>query len=195
MAVMGLILRDLHRLEDAQRYLKESLDIQEKIFSQESLLKAETLCNLGTVLHRMEDRQGSFENLDAAFAMIKGVKYEHPITATISAARARLYLNMGDLNSAQASLQEAVAIRTRCTGDMHPNVALYHDFMAQIMLMNDETTNAQVYMAKAHEAYRFLYAREARLSQQAGLELPILDTWARVMQQQRLQVNQELLSE
>jgi len=55
MAIMGLILRDLDRLEEAQKYLKESLDIQEKILSQESLLKVEMLYNLGTVLHRMDE--------------------------------------------------------------------------------------------------------------------------------------------
>ena len=195
MAVMGLILRDLHELEEARRYLEESLAIQEKILSQESLLKAETLCNLGTVLHRMEDREGAFKNLDTALEMIKGVKYSHPITATICAARGRLLLNMGDLNSAQASLQEALTIRTECTGEMHPNVALYHDLMAQILLMNDEMTDAQVHMAKAYKTYRFLYAREAGLSQQARVELPILATWDRIMQELRLQVDPNLLSE
>jgi len=194
MAIMGLILRDLDRLEEAQKYLKESLDIQEKILSQESLLKAETLCNLGTVLHRMDERQGSLQQLDAALQMIKTVKYWHPITATISAARAQLFLNMGDLNLAQSNMEEALKLRTECSGEVHLNVALYHDILAQILLMKDELVESQAHTVKALTTYQTLHTREARLSQQEGVELAVLLKWERILQELTLQVDPKMAS-
>lgn len=194
MAIMGLILRDLVHLEEAQKYLKESLAIQEKILSQESLLKAETLCNLGTVLHRMDDRQGSLQQLDAALHMIKTVKYWHPITATISAARAQLFLNMGDLNLAQSNMEEALKIRAECSGKVHPNVALYHDILAQVLLMKDELVESQAHVVKALTTYQALHTREARLSQWEGVELAVLLKWEKTIRELSLQVDPKTAS-
>lgn len=134
LAVMGLIQRDLGKLREAKELLEQALRIQETILSQQNLMKAETIRNLGTVLHRLGDRSRALESLNSALSMMKSVKYEHPITATTSAAIAQLLLDMGDIHSAQAALDEALKIRTKCCGGIHPNVALYHRQLGEMML-------------------------------------------------------------
>ncbi len=147
LAVMGLIQRDLGQLEEAKKLLKRALRIQETILSQQNLMKAETICNLGTVLHRLGDRNRALESLSLALSMMKSVKYEHPITATISAAIARLLLGMGDVHSARASLEEALKIRMKCCSKIHPNVALYHKLIGE--MMQEEVCRA-VWMSNSH---------------------------------------------
>ena len=189
LAIMGLILRDRDELEEASKHLNKSLAIQEKIPSQETLLKAETLCNLGTVLHRMGDRQGSLQKLDVALRTIKTVKYLHPITATISAARGQLFLNMGDIDLARKCLEEALEIRSECTGEKHPNIALYHDILAQIFLMNGDVVHSKEHLSRAYRKYRSLHERETKLSKEVGVDLDVLFKWERIIEELSLQVD------
>lgn len=192
MAIMGLMLRDLDQLKESRKCLQTALKIQQQILSQQSLMKAETICNLGTVLHRLGERQKALESFDTALSMMQAVKYEHPVTATISAAIARLLLDMGDVHSARLSLDDALKIRTKCCGELHPDVALYHKLIAEISLKTDDATSAKQHLQVASRIYKTLYDREKTMSHECGIEpLPILDEWKDIVDdlEQQLKVS------
>ena len=179
LAIMGIMLRDHNEVKEAKTTLQKALRIQERILSQQSLMKAETICTLGTVLHQLGDRQKALASLDTALSMMKSVKYQHPVTSTISAAIAQLLLDMGEMHSAQASLEEALKIRSVCCGEVHPNVAEYHMLLGDIACKRKEVATEREHFQTAWRIYRFLHEREERLSQEAGIELPVLEEWKR----------------
>jgi len=78
--------------------------------------------------------------------------------------------------------------------EMHPNVALYHDILAQILLMKDELVESQAHTVKALTTYHTLHTREARLSQQEGVELAVLLKWERIIQELTQQVDPKMAS-
>jgi len=77
---------------------------------------------------------------------------------------------------------------------VHPNVALYHDILAQILLMKGELVESQAHTVKALTTYQTLHTREARLSQQEGVELAVLLKWERIIQELTLQVAPKMAS-
>ena len=186
-ATMGLMLRETGELTQARKYLEDSLRIQEKLKLPHNLLKAETMCILGTVLHRLGTskpelnpitsylkywyyRYQARKHLDSALEIMKRVRYNHPKTATILAAIGRMHMDMGEFPSARDHLEEALRIKSECCGstDVHPDIALYHTLLAEIASGESATNHRQ----KADKIYRALLKRES-----VGAELPILQEW------------------
>ena len=181
LATTGLMQRDLGELSKARKSLDKALLIQEKIHSQQNLMKAETICSLATVYHQLGDRHKAIGHLDSAMAIMKDICYTHPITATISCALARVLIDTGDFHSARSSLEEAIRIRTACCGHFHPSNALYHTLLAEVQNQLGDVTSTQEYNTIAKEIYKTVYKREKSLSDEAGLNLPILASWQEQM--------------
>ena len=177
LALSGLMQRDLSDLSKARKTLNKALMIQEKIHSQQSLMKAETMCSLATVYHQLGDRHKAIGHLDSAMAIMKDICYTHPITATISCALARVLMDTGDLHSARSSLEEAIKIRTACCGHFHPSNALYHSLLVEVQNQLGDMASAQEHHTMAKEIYRTVYEREKSLSDDSGLALPVLVSW------------------
>ena len=190
LAIMGLMLRDLDRLKEAKKMLEKALHIQEKILSQQNLMKAETICSLGTVLHRLGERPKALKTLNTALSTMTSVKYNHPITATVSAAIGRLLLDTGELFSAKVSVEDALKIHVNCTGsEIHPSVALYHELLAQIAHTNqDDHVLARDHLHLACRTYRSLYEREERVSRESGIQLPVLEVWRKKVEDLQIQL-------
>ena len=189
LAILGLIQRDLDRLQEARRSLETALRMQQEILSEQSLMKAETMCNLGTVMHRMGNRRGALEYMDSALTLMKSVKHEHPITATISAAVAQLLLDMGNVHSARLSLEDALEIRSKCCTELHPSNALYHKLLAGLADQDEHGADKAGLMAEKHliaarAIYGNLFQREQALSEKAGLrsQIPVIGVWEREAQ-------------
>ena len=177
LAVMGLLLRDHGRPREARSYLERALRIQERILGQQSLMKAETICSLGTVLHRLGQRRRAMESFDTALSTMRSVKQEHPVTATILTAVSRLLSDMGDFHSAGLSMDEALKIRLQCCGEAHPTIGLYHQLLADILIQTDRRAAAKEHLHRAQRVYQVVSEREGALSEEAGLSLPVLRQW------------------
>ena len=183
---MGLMLRETGELSQARKYLEDSLRNQEKFKLPHNLLKAETMGILGTVLHRLGTskpelnpitslrlkyyRYQARKHLDSALKIMKRVRYNHPVTATILAAIGRMHMDTGEFPSARDHLEEALHIQSECCGstDLHPDIALYHTLLAEITSGESATNHRE----KADKIYRALLKRES-----VGTELPILQEW------------------
>jgi tetratricopeptide (TPR) repeat protein len=177
LAISGLMQRDLGDLSKARNSLDKALVIQEKIHSQQNLMKAETMCSLATVYHQLGDRHKAMGHLDSAMAIMKDICYTHPITATISCALARVLMDTGDLHSARSSLEEAIKIRTACCGHFHPSNALYHTLLVEVQNQLGDMPSVQEHHTMAKEIYGTVYEREKSLSDDSGLALPVLASW------------------
>ena len=177
LAISGLMQRDLGDLSKARKSLDKALVIQEKIHSQQNLMKAETMCSLATVYHQLGDRHKAIGHLDSAMGIMKDICYTHPITATISCALARVLMDTGDLHSARSSLEEAIKIRSACCGHFHPSNALYHTLLVEVQNQLVDLPSVQEHGTIAKEIYKTVYEREKSHSDEAGLNLPILISW------------------
>ena len=177
LAISGVIQRDLGDLTKARNSLNEALAIQEKDHSQLNLMKAKIMCYLATVYHQLGDHQKAIGHLDSAMAIMKDICYTHPITATISCALARVLMDKGDFHSARNGLEEAIKIQTACCGHFHPSNALYHTLLVVVQNQLGDMTSAQEHSTIAKEIYKTVYEREKSLSDEAGLNLPILAYW------------------
>ena len=177
LAISGLMQRDLGDLTKAWKSLDKALLIQEKIHSQQNLMKAETMCSLATVYHQLGDRHKAIGYLDNAMSIMKDICYMHPITATISCALARVLIDTGDLHSARSSLEEAIKIRTACCGQFHPSNALYHILLFEVQNQLGDVPSAAEYGLIAKDIYRTVHMREKSLSDDSGLALPVLASW------------------
>ena len=182
LAIRGLVLRDLDSPKEARKSLEKALKIQKQILSEQNLMKAETICNLGTVFHRLGERQRSLDHFSTALSMMKTVQYQHPITATILAATARLLIDMNDLKSAEFSFEEALRIRVACCGTTHPVVATYHKWLAEFA-GNVNREGASEHLQTSHRIFESLLAREKAASAKYGFELPVLQRWELSMQE------------
>lgn len=187
LAISGLMQRDLGDLSKARKNLDKALEIQEKIQSQQSLMKAETMCSLATVYHQLGDRHKAIGHLDSALDVMKDICYTHPITATISCALARVLMDTGDLHSARSSLEEAIKIRTACCGHYHPSNALYYTLLVEVKKQLGDMTSAQEHSTVAKEIYKTVYEREKSLSDDSGLALPILASWQKHTDEQTME--------
>ena len=176
LAINGLVLRDIGELHEARDSLRSALRIQHSV--QNDLMKAETLCTLSTVLHRLNEHENGREHINEAISTIRSVKEEHPVTATVYSASAQLLLDTGDLDSAKQNMQKALRIHEACCGtSIHPNMAMYHEVLAEIANKRNDSESKEHHLRNALRIYTNLYEREKQESESAKIQLLILLEW------------------
>ena len=104
---------------------------------------------------------------------MRKVSIAHPNTATILAAIGRLDLDSADLYSAKLHLEEALNIQTTCCGSIHPNIALYHQLLAEVANQIGDELSAKSLSQKADKIYKTLIKRES----ESYIKFPILQKW------------------
>lgn len=178
LAINGLILRDIGSLYKSKSLLERALDIQERVLSRKNLMKAETLCNLGTVWDRLGNKSKANEFLKSSFDMLEesAVDGMHPMRATVLAAAGRLLIEEGELAGGQERLEDALKIRTAACGVYHPNVAYYHVMLRDVAGRDEESYS---YHSKvAEDVYGFIIDRESLECIEAGVPvLPVVGVW------------------
>ena len=120
LAIHGLILRDLNELSNAESFLWKALDLQEKILSPHNLMKAETLCNLGTVQHRLGQETKALGSLESSLDMMNQlggtIGHMNPLKSTVLIALGRLLLDMDQVAEGRANFWEGFKIRLETCG-------------------------------------------------------------------------------
>ena len=195
LVAMSQMLQDTGNLEEARGYLEDALQKLRQSFFPQNLVKAKTMCTLGTVFHKLAAQASTALNpvaahlypwyyrykarklLNTALDTMRKICNTHPNTATILAAIGRLELDSGDLHSAKLHLEEALNIQTKCCGSIHPNIALYHQLLAEVTSLNGDELPAKSHSQEADKIYRALIKREQDWSKIAGINLPILRKW------------------
>ena len=175
LAINGLIWRDLNELHQAKRFLLDGLELQEKILSSQNLMKAETLCNLGTVYHRLGFTTKSREHFNMSLNMLNHVGVAHPLKSTVLIAIGHLLADNGDVYSGRVSLKAGLKIRQQACGTIHSNIAYYHRLLGA-----DHTHSGNIqshHLKEATRIYSLLIKREKELSRNNGFEIPVLDDW------------------
>lgn len=175
LAIHGLILRDLGDLSRAERRLLDAMQMQETILGETNLMKAETMLNIGTVLHRLGRKRDAREFFDRSSGMLNLLAKRHPMKATVAAAIGRLVLDMQDSKSAYDYFNDALSIRSDVCGRVHPNVALYHLLMSSSC---DSHVMANHHIREAVDIYKSLVEREKRGSESTNTPpLTIIKEW------------------
>ena len=96
LAIYGLIMRDMKELTLSRQFLLDALELQKRVLSPHNLMKVETLCNLGTVQHRLQRKDKARETLTGALDMMNNlgnsVSHSHPLRSTVLIAVGRLLI-------------------------------------------------------------------------------------------------------
>ena len=177
LAIYGLILRDMNELTASQQFLTDALDLQKQILSTHNLMKVETLCNLGTVQHRLQRKNKALDSLNGALDMMNvlgnNVGRFHPLRSTVLIALGRLLLDMERKREGEAFFKEGVDIRIESCGEFHPNVAAYYEFQGKLDLKLTDSSR----LRDAIQVYASLVKRESALSAEHDIALPVLKKW------------------
>ena len=195
LVTLSQMLQDTGNLEEARGYLEDALQKLSQSSFSHNLVKAKTICSLGTVFHKLAAHSTTTLNpvaahlyswyyrykaqnlLNNALDIMRKARNAHPSTATILAAIGRLDLDSGDLHSAKLHLEEALDIQTKCCGPVHPNIALYHQLLAEVASQIGDQLSSTSHSQEADKIYKILIKRERELSEGAGIKLPILQKW------------------
>ena len=186
LVTMSQMLQDIGNLEEARGHLENALQRLRQSLLSHNLLEARTLCTLGTVFHKLATQTTTEHSpfvaclytwyykykahnlLTAALNKMRRVCNNHPSTATILAATGRLDLDSGDLHSAKLHLEEALDIKIKCCGSIHPDIALYHQLLAEVANQIGDEVSAKSHSQEADKIYRDLIKREEELSKSSG---------------------------
>ena len=195
LVALGQMLQDTGNLDEAREYLEDALQKLSQSSLPRNLVKAKTICSLGTVFNKLAAQTTTALNpvaahlypwyyrykarklVNTALDMMNKVCDNHPNTATILAAIGRLDLDSGDLHSAKLHLEEALDIQTKCCGTIHTNTALYHQLLAEVASQTGDELSAKSHSQEADKIHRELIKREGELSERAGIVLPIVQKW------------------
>ena len=195
LVTLSQMLQDTGNLEEARGHLEDALDDLSKSSFPHNLVKAKTICTLGIVFNKLAAQTTTAHNpvaaylypwyyrykarklLNNALDIMRKARNAHPNTATILAAFGRLDLDSGDLHSAKLHLKEALNIQTTCCGPVHPNIALYHQLLAEVASQTGDELSSTSHSQEADKIYKILIKREGELSERAGIKLPILQKW------------------
>ena len=198
LVIMSQMLQDTENLKEARAHLDNALDDLSKSYFPHNLVKAKTIYTYGTLFNKLAAqtttttynpvathlhinpwyyRYKARNLLNNALDIMRKVCNAHPNTATILAAIGRLHLDSGDLHSAKLHLEEALDIQTTCCGPVHPNIALYHQLLAEVASQTGDELFSTSHSQEADKIYKILIKRERELSERAGIKLPILQKW------------------
>ena len=192
---LSQMLQNIGNLEEARTHLENALDNLSKSSFPHNQVKAKTICTLGIIFHKLAAQTSTALNpvaahlypwycrykarklLNNALDIMRKVCNAHPSTATILAAIGKLDMDNGDLHSAKLHLEEALNIQTTCCGPVHPNIALYHQLLAEVASQTGDELSSTSHSQEADKIYKILIKRERELSERAGIKLPILQKW------------------
>ena len=194
LVLLSQMLQGNGNLKEARGYLEDALWNLRQSSLPHNLVKAKTLCSLGTVFHKLAAQTTTNpiacfhkwyyiykarQLRNSALHIVKKV-HDHHNTATVLAAIGRLDLDSGDFRNAKAHLKEALHIRIKYCGSIHPNIALYHQLLAKVAIQTGDERSAKSHSHKANKIYTALIKREKEMSEKAGIKLPILQKWQKI---------------
>ena len=198
LVTISQMLRDNGDFKEAIEYLEDALQKVSLSPYPHNLLESRATCTLGTVFHELAAnttmgdhpvatlfnmlyqwyyRYKARKLMNTALEMMRKISNVHPNTATILAAIGRLDLDSGELYSAKLHLEEALDIQTKCCGSIHPNIAHYHQLLAEVASQTGDKLSAKSHSQKADKMYKELIKRETEESEKRGIKLPILQKW------------------
>ena len=193
LVTISQMLEDTENLEEARGFLEDALQKLSQSYLPHNLVKAKSICSLGTVfnklaaettttynpvaaIHTWYYRYKARKQMNTALDIMRKVCNAHPNTATILAAIGRLDLDSGDLYSAKLHLEEAMDIQTKCCGSIHLKIVVYHQLLAEVASQTGDELSATSHSQKADKIQRTLIKRE-ELSKSSGFKLPIIQKW------------------
>ena len=173
LAINGLILRDLNRLDEAKENLLQAVELQ-KDMKCSKYLKAETLCTLGTVYDRLESKSESKKQFDESLNILEHVDVCHPLKSTMLIASGRLLCDMGDVDRGHDNLEKGLKLREQSCGYIHPKLAQCH----RLLGLQHPIRVDPYHLKKAIDIYSQLIDREEDLCDKYKIpKIPVLEKW------------------
>jgi serine/threonine protein kinase/Tfp pilus assembly protein PilF len=150
MATYGQLLTHLGRYGEAERYLREALDIEVNVFGPNDWHVADVHANLGMLYAAQGDSQRAIEAtqhaVDVSEASRGGKRY---LTGYYLEALAMLHLKDGDLGAAESDIRAALANYAEALPARHLYVASARGWLGEIYLRKGELAEAEAEMRTA----------------------------------------------
>ena len=187
----GILLRDIEKLPEAERFLMDALALQDEILAENSLPRIKTIFRLGTVWERQGKHEEAIRNIESALGLLKPSP-DHPYSAVVLTGTARCMKN--DTKAALEYLDRALKIRMdsdrRCL-DTHALVARNYRVRGE-RLISQDPLEAHDYIVKAIELLARLIERErteeSHITSDSSINVTIVNKW-----EGRLRRNRKML--
>ncbi len=152
------LLRDKDDLVGAEALVREALKIYRGRLGEDHPNVIITLQNLASLLHskgNYEEAKQLYQEALASYSKLHGK--EHPTAITVVYNLASLEMDKHNHEEAVALFRGALKTAEASLGDQHPIVAAIRNRIGIGLLELSRPFEAQVYLEKAHSAYRVLY--------------------------------------
>ncbi|MEQ1638642.1 MAG: tetratricopeptide repeat protein [Methylococcales bacterium] len=148
-------LYETGKYSEAEKVVKQALDILGKIFGDENLEYAENLNNLAQLHHA----QGRYKEAEQLFLRSLNIKKKilgdlHPSVATSLNNLAQLYKDKGRLGEAESLFLLSFDTWKKTLGNAHPSVAISLNNLAQLYLDQGRYVEAQPLIMKSLELWK-----------------------------------------
>ncbi len=177
------------RLGEAEAFNRRALSIRQQLFDTGDLVIAESLHNLGEVLHARGDLEGALElYLRAEQIRRQDVGTQHPAYLESLFELARLFRDKGDPDTAEVYFRRALPLSRQLHGEHHTlTLQVTHD-LAYLLRDSDQQQTSERLFRKAIDGYRRVLGPEHRWTSTATRNLARL-----LRNQNRFREAEELL--
>ncbi len=155
---LGIVQARQGRYAEAERSLRDALEIQQRLYGDAHGDIARTLQNLSKVLAQSGNLNAAIPIMQRAVQMQRGLRgsLPHPDLAEEINDLGTLMQEHGDYNAAEALLQEAIAMKRRLLGEKHPEIATGLNNLASLLQDKGDLVRAEATYREALQMQREL---------------------------------------
>jgi len=172
MAALGYTLTKLGAYAEAERNLREALDIERRVFGPTDRRIAEIQSTFGAVYEHQGDLPRAIEAAtEAASIWAQSRGKDNYLTGWYLEGLARLYLKAGNIEAAESNLRAAMTIYAASLPARHLYIAAAHGELGEIDLRKGDLAAAETEMRASLDMTRALVGEESwrTARAQAGL--------------------------
>jgi serine/threonine-protein kinase len=148
---MGNSLKNLGRYEESEASTRDALDVATKAFGEDSTQVAGVWQSLGSLALKRGDEVDAKKHFDRAVALYEKAGPLHFGTAAAVAGLGESELMLGNLDAAQARLEQSIALIEKDMGPDHPELDEPLRFLAEVHRKRGETKKAEQLLRRAKQ--------------------------------------------
>jgi len=173
LASLALQLHSAGNYDQAEPLFRQSIEIWDTQFSKDHVNKGVVLSRLGTLLRLKGDEVGAENAFQESLRILRMQPGDDGIVvADTLMGLAEVFQNQGKYEDAETTIRQSLAIRQREAPHQHLQIALTINFLANLLIITDQTVKTTELMDECVDAFRVALPERsnaiAKVTMQAG---------------------------
>ncbi len=173
LASLALQLHSAGNYDQAEPLFRQSIEIWDTQFSKDHVNKGVVLSRLGTLLRLKGDEVGAENVFQESLRILRMQPGDDGIVvADTLMGLAEVFQNQGKYEDAETTIRQSLAIRQREAPHQHLQIALTLNFLANLLIVTDQTEKTTELMDECVAAFRVALPERsnaiAKVTMQAG---------------------------